>query len=79
MTTARLYNQFHGTSATCRPKADGWLSSRQVQHIRRTLCPHGDCACGGLVGERGRQDYVIEPSRDRDGKDIVCLTPRRDA
>ena len=23
MTTARLYNQFHGTSATCRPKADG--------------------------------------------------------
>lgn len=70
----RLRNDFHNTSVTLRPAADGTLSAGQVARAKRTLCPRAraGCTCGGNLGERGPQEQQLEFVPRRDGRwDVI--------
>lgn len=64
MKTITLTNDFHGQSVTLRlgqrNARGGWpLSQGQIRRARQELCGIAGCTCGGLLGERGRQDVEI--------------------
>lgn len=44
-----------------------------ARRISRDLCGHAGCLCGGVLGQRGPQDYVVDPAPDGS----VRLIPRR--
>lgn len=52
MPTVTVRNDFHGREAQARADADGWLTRRQVERLRRALCAPG-CTCSGETGARG--------------------------
>lgn len=71
MTIITIRNDFHDSTATLRISwsADGsaLLSRRQVQRAKRALCGARDCACGGVLGCRGRQTAIFAYSMREDG------------
>lgn len=61
----RLMNAFHHTFVTVRPSVSGYLSPRQVQRARKTLCGIGGCTCSDdNLGTRGMHNVRITPHQD---------------
>ncbi len=58
-----IRNDFHGSETRAVPN-EGYLSPRQVRRIRRDLCGIPECTCGGVLSERGPQDFEIEALSD---------------
>lgn len=56
-----ITNDFHNTEARVRGLE---LSPATVRRVRRELCGISDCTCGGVLGQRGRQEVEIEPNED---------------
>ena len=57
-----IRNAFHGTTTSTNVR-DGSLviSAEKVRRIRRTLCGHKGCTCGGDLSERGNSEmYAVE-------------------
>lgn len=80
--TVEVSNSYHNTSTTARARVldigELYLSAGQVRRIRRALCGHYGCICGGELGERGPQAYEVTPDYDtrRGGLLGAYLTPR---
>jgi len=70
-------NNFHNTSYTFRTRYYKALSRDQIRLCRNALCGVSNCTCGGVVGERGPQDFVIRDGFDVTGARIVTLEPIR--
>ena len=69
--TIKFTNNFHNTESSVRipehifPCKLGYmLNVGQVKRIKHQLCPSSDCTCGGNLGERGKQEVIIEPQID---------------
>jgi hypothetical protein len=59
-------NDFHNTATTVNVAYLPWvLTPGEVKRIRRDLCGVSDCVCGGILGERGRQDVEIRATSAR--------------
>lgn len=71
MILATIRNDFHNTEVAVRVPDDGVLSPSQVRRVRSKLCGMPDCKCGGVLGERGRQDVEVVYIEGPDGKGIV--------
>lgn len=54
-----LYNDFHGTTATVRPR-DGIISERAWKRAAKALCGVPDCQCGVVRGY-GAPDIAQRP------------------
>ena len=59
-TCVTIRNDFHNTECTIRIKwGESFLTDSQVRRVRRTLCGIDDCLCGGVLSERGPQEWHI--------------------
>jgi len=72
-----LTNNFHNTESSAFAQEHGrghyHLSASQVRHLRKRLCPRSDCSCGGILGERGRQEQQFDIIPGMDGSvDILA-------
>jgi hypothetical protein len=77
MTTIKLHNDFHGSSATIRAAYGQVLSASQVRRARNALCGVSGCLCGGELGQRGRSNSIVASQQDRDGKVRVRILAAR--
>ena len=63
MKTITIRNDYHNTTARVRcheGERETMLRRATVLRIRRALCGFGCCTCGGVLGQRGRQDVTID-------------------
>jgi hypothetical protein len=72
-----IRNDFHNTSYTFRTRYYKALSRDQIRLCRNALCGVSNCTCGGVLSERGEQDFVIRDGFDVTGARIVTLEPIR--
>jgi hypothetical protein len=72
-----MRNDFHNTSYTLRSRFYLPLSVDQIHRCRKYLCGVKGCTCGGRIGERGQQDYVVRVGFDLEGREVVTLEPLR--
>jgi len=59
MTTLTLFNDFHGTETTIRPREDGTISAATYRRARRALCPSSTCCCP-TTPELGQAEPIYE-------------------
>lgn len=79
-TKITLSNDFHNTSASVFLKkiTDGRfagkykLSASQAKRLKSRLCPHKDCKCGGVFGQRGGFNLDVI-NMDYDNNHIIDL------
>ena len=60
MNRITLKNNFHSTEYTLVVPFGLPLSEYQIRRCRKRLCGVEDCLCGGVLGERGPQNVVVE-------------------
>jgi len=75
MTIVTIRNDFHGTECRLHVEDKGVLTPSQVRRCRRVLCGIPTCLCGGILGERGKQDVEMKPLPNG----FVLLDKRGDA
>ncbi len=71
-----LRNDFHDTVCRIRVSMSdnngGELSQYQIRRVQTALCGIKGCTCGGVLGQRGSQEVII----DSNGFDRVVLYQR---
>ena len=60
MNTITFANDFHNTTARVRIHLGTELSHAKIRRVRKALCPSQGCTCGGVIGQRGKQEVAIE-------------------
>ncbi len=70
-------NDFHNTSYLMRTRYYKALTGNQLRRSRERLCGVSGCKCGGRLGERGPQDFVIRYGFDLSGQEIITFEPLR--
>ena len=66
-----IKNDYHDTTITLRANIGDTLTPSRVRRIQRLLCGIDDCKCGGVAGERGRQDGFEIVAADYAGFAII--------
>lgn len=63
-----IRNDFHNTETTVTLRNSNTISGSTARRIEKDLCGIKDCKCGGILGERGPQDFRYDYSIDENFK-----------
>jgi hypothetical protein len=61
-----LRNDYHDTIVRLRAKFGQELSRGQIRRSSSVLCGIDECTCGGILGERGKDNPHVELIGQRD-------------
>jgi len=76
-----LRNDFHNSTVRLHAQLGDELTPAQIKRAKNTLCGISGCACGGALGQRGRQRQedgrfvgVVFLGYNTDGDERISIT-----
>lgn len=63
-----IRNNFHNTKAQVTLRSGNTISGATARRIEKDLCGIKGCKCGGVLGERGPQDFSYNYEIDENFK-----------